>query len=144
MTDRSGPKTFWDSVIDQHIGQSESLQDQLLGDDYRKWERPIQNALLPRKVKRLEKEVEDLKAGHGPALSSREKKIWSVIQTGAKGLQYCRELHNARLKPRRSWKEEGCPSSYPEAYRSSSRWQQRINDEKSKVRRKAEASATSR
>jgi hypothetical protein len=72
-----------------------------------------------------------------PVLTKREEKIWGVIQANSKGAQYCRELHNANLKPRRSWIEQGCPGTYPAAA-NDRKWLQRIQDEKSKVRRKAE------
>jgi len=70
-------------------------------------------------------------------LSERERKISEIIQLGSRGAQYCRELHAANLRPRRSWTHKGCPGTYPGAY-TDPKWRQAINDEKSKVRRKAE------
>jgi hypothetical protein len=71
-------------------------------------------------------------------LTDRELKIWSVIQRGVRGPQYCRELDSARIAPLRSgiWKD--CPRKYASAYREGNPWRHRIQDEKSKVRRKAE------
>jgi hypothetical protein len=70
-------------------------------------------------------------------LTQRERKIWDVISRGPKGLEYCRELHNAGLKPRRSKSWAGCPGTYPAAYQGGNPWRHRIQDEKSKIRRKA-------
>jgi hypothetical protein len=78
------------------------------------------------------------KAGKVAQLSAREKRIWEVIQRGAKGLHYCRELKSAHLRPPRSWVKDGCPSEYPAAYLEGQPWRHRIQDEKTKVRHKAE------
>ena len=71
-------------------------------------------------------------------LTDREKKLWDVIRRGARGLQYCRELDKARIAPLRrgAWKD--CPRKYESAYLQGEPWRHRIQDEKSKVRRKAE------
>jgi hypothetical protein len=71
-------------------------------------------------------------------LDEHEKKVWEVIQRGPVGRLYCRELDAAHIQPRRtkSWKD--CPGTYLEAYDESRYWRQRIQDEKSKIRRKAE------
>jgi hypothetical protein len=73
----------------------------------------------------------------GKPLKKREDKIWEVIRRGATGLQYCRELDNAGVAPLRSgiWKD--CPRKYASAYLDRE-WQHRIQDEKSKITRKAE------
>lgn len=72
-------------------------------------------------------------------LSVREKKIWAVIQRGVIGLQYCRELDSAGIAPLRSGVWKDCPSrKYESAYKEGKPWRHRIQDEKSKVRRKAE------
>lgn len=72
-------------------------------------------------------------------LTDREHKIWEVIQRGAKGLQYCRELDKACIGPPRSGVWKNCPSrKYESAYREGVPWPHRIQDEEYKVRRKAE------
>jgi hypothetical protein len=71
-------------------------------------------------------------------LTAREEKIWRVIQRGVEGAAYCRELHRARVKPRKFWLSEDCPSTYPEAYREGVPWRKRIQDEKSRIKSKAE------
>jgi hypothetical protein len=74
-------------------------------------------------------------------LTDREKKIWEVIQRGAKGLLYCRELDNANITPPRVgvWKDG--PRKYAAAYGLKGHWRHRIEDEKSKIRRKAQKAA---
>jgi hypothetical protein len=71
-------------------------------------------------------------------LTEREDKIWRVIQRGVKGSEYCRELGNAGVAPRKSgiWKD--CPRKYASAYLEGEPWRHRIQDEKSRIRRKAE------
>ena len=71
-------------------------------------------------------------------LTSRERRICTVIRQGARGLQYCRELDRAGVKPRRSGTWRACPGTYPAAYQAGEPWRHRIQDEKSKVRRRAE------
>jgi hypothetical protein len=71
-------------------------------------------------------------------LGDRELRIWAIIQRGARGPGYCRELDSARIAPPRKgiWKD--CPRRYESAYRQGEPWRYRIQDEKSRVRRKAE------
>jgi hypothetical protein len=69
-------------------------------------------------------------------LNKREQKIWEVVQRGLKGAQYCRELHNADVRPRKSWTDRDCPGTYPSAYLEV-RWRQMVQDEKTKISRKA-------
>jgi hypothetical protein len=69
-------------------------------------------------------------------LTPRQRKLFDVAERGVKGPAYCRELQNARLRPCRAWIEQGCPGTYPEAYHDPY-WRQMIQDEKSKVCRKA-------
>ena len=71
-------------------------------------------------------------------LKPREQRIWKVIQQGVKGPIYCRELHNAKLRPPTAWLEAGCPSTYPEAYRQGDPWTKRIQDEKHRIQKRAE------
>jgi hypothetical protein len=71
-------------------------------------------------------------------LTDHEQKLWSVIQRGLKGPTYCREVHNAGARPRKEWISDGCPGTYPGAYLQGQPWTKRIQDEKSKVRHKAE------
>jgi hypothetical protein len=71
-------------------------------------------------------------------LMDRERRIWDVIQRGASGPQYCRELDNAGIAPPRKgiWREG--PRRYEAAYKSGEPWRHWIQNEKYKIRRKAE------
>jgi hypothetical protein len=70
-------------------------------------------------------------------LTQREEKMWDVIRRGARGMQYCRELANAGIGPRRKGAWKDAPRNYPAAYRMGEPWRHRIQDEKSKIRHKA-------
>lgn len=72
-------------------------------------------------------------------LTPREQKILAVIRPGVTGRLYARELDHASLKPRRSWTDRGCPSTYLAAFDDPSdkyHWRQMIQDEKTKIARK--------
>jgi hypothetical protein len=75
-------------------------------------------------------------------LTERDKKILEVIQRGSKGPAYCRELDNAHIGPRREGAWKGAPSTYAAAYRVGEPWRHRIQDEKSKINRKAKLAKT--
>ena len=74
--------------------------------------------------------------GHSWPHGSREK-ILDVIQRGSRGLAYCRELDNANIGPRRLGAWKGAPSTYTAAYQAGKPWPHRIQDEKSKINKKA-------
>jgi hypothetical protein len=74
----------------------------------------------------------------GAHLTMRETKIWEVIKLGSQGSQYCRELDAAGIRPTRKGVWENCPRNYVAAYRESELWRHRIQDEKTKIRRKGE------
>ena len=141
--DNAPRKSFWESVVAESLGQSQSSQPRLTAEeDERVLDKALERALLPRKVKRLEEEIKDLSLRRTSVLTEREKKISAVILSGSKGMQYCRELDAAGIKPRRtgSWKDG--PGTYLGAYKDKY-FRQRVQDEKSKIRRKAELSKTS-
>lgn len=72
-------------------------------------------------------------------LTDRERRIWKVIQRGLKSEQYCRELDNAGIAPPRTGVWKDCPSrKYVSVYREGKPWTHRIQDEKSKIQRKAQ------
>jgi len=75
-------------------------------------------------------------------LTDRERQILDVIQRGSRGLAYCRELDNAHIGPRREGAWKGAPSTYTAAYRVGEPWRHRIQDEKSKINRKAKLAKT--
>lgn len=79
------------------------------------------------------------------ALTDREQKIWEVIQRGVKatpplrGTAYCREVDAAKVSPPRKGIWQDGPRTYVAAYKSGdTRLVHWIQNEKSKVRRKAE------
>jgi hypothetical protein len=119
------------------------------------------NRCLPPALAHLSREVADLKDGlqtrydleiarikrqepqigpsvvTKPKLSERESKIWQVIRRGSTGVQYCREVDRAGIGTRRTGSWKGAPATYEGAYREGEPWRHRIQDEKSKIRRKA-------
>ncbi len=147
----NGPKrSFWESVSGDSLSQLKPPESRLTAEtDDRMWDRALERFLLPRKVKRQEEEIKKLKKQINtpqltptPVLTEHEKKIWAVIQRGSKGQAYCRELENAGVKPRRTGSWKGCPGTYPAAYQEGEPWRHRIQDEKSKTRRKAKLPKT--
>lgn len=91
----------------------------------------------------MEKEVDTLveKLELVVMLTDHEQKIWRVIEQGGellKGEMYCRELHRANVKTCKAWRADGCPSTYPEAYREGRPWRKRIQDEKCRIQKKGE------
>ncbi len=72
-----------------------------------------------------------------PKLDEREKRIWAVIQRGAKGTQYCRELKMAKITPRRIGIWVDCPRDYVEAYLLGELWRKRIEHEKYRIKKNA-------
>lgn len=79
------------------------------------------------------------RAEESPQLSDRENRIWTVICQKARGRQYCRELDNAGVATPRSGVWQEGPRKYVAAYDLKEPWRHRIQDEKSKIRHKAEA-----
>lgn len=64
---------------------------------------------------------------------ARERSISEVIRrTKCRGRKYCMVLDHHDIRPPAKWIEEGCPSTYAEAYNNHS-WRQRIQDEKYRV-----------
>jgi hypothetical protein len=74
-----------------------------------------------------------------PKLTERETKIAAVIHRGSKAIQYCRELENAGIRPRKIGAWKGAPGTYPAAYQAGEPWRHRIQDEKAKIKRKADS-----
>jgi hypothetical protein len=70
-------------------------------------------------------------------LNDREQKIWEVIRAGPRGMQYCRELEKAGIRPRKKGAWTGAPGTYLAAYTEGQQWRQRIQNEKSKIKQKA-------
>jgi hypothetical protein len=70
-------------------------------------------------------------------LTECEENIWTVIQRGSKGRQYCRELDGASIKIRRVGVWKSAPPTYTAAYDAGKLWRHRIEDEKYKIKKKA-------
>jgi len=147
----NGPnRSFWESLIGDALTQIKPSESRLTAEeDARIWDRAVERALLPRKVKRQEEEIKKLKKQiNAPqlkrtaVLTEHEKKLWEVIRRGSKGLAYCRELENAGVKPRRTRSWKGCPGTYPAAYQAGEPWRHRIQDEKSRTLHKAKLHKT--
>ena len=69
-------------------------------------------------------------------LKPREKDILQVIKravkVGYRGMMYCLALETKKIPPPREWTNEGCPTTYPEAYKHA-KWKHRIQDEKCRL-----------
>lgn len=64
------------------------------------------------------------------ALNIREQQILEVLKKGeVHSTVYCHALELKKIPPRQEWIDQGCPMTYPEAYRIP-KWQKRIQDEK--------------
>jgi hypothetical protein len=75
-------------------------------------------------------------------LSDREKNIFTIIDRGARGLMYCRELDKAGVRPVRTGVWKDCARSYEAAYKLGAPWPHRIQDEKYKIAKKATRTRT--
>ena len=102
-----------------------------------------ESAIL-RSLEQLEREGRKVKPGGALRKKSRSKVqlhklgvIFGAIQSGLKAREYCVALDDRRLQPPSQWIEEGCPSTYPQAYLDA-KWRQRIQDEKYKYRKNYE------
>ena len=139
-------RNFYQTIISKVLQDTQPVEIEISAqEEERQWQR----ALLPTKVKGQEEEINKLKEQintpqltRTPVLTEREKNIWEVIRRGSKGLAYCRELENAGVKPRRTGSWKGCPGTYPAAYQLGEPWRHRIQDEKSRTRRKAKLPKT--
>ncbi len=83
-----------------------------------------------------------LTKGRNTVLTRPEKKrreaILHAIQANDKGIKYCKTLDECRLSIPEAWAQDGCPTTYVEAYRNQ-KWRKRIQDEKSRYKRKIDA-----
>jgi hypothetical protein len=63
--------------------------------------------------------------------------IFGTIQLGLKARRYCVALDERQVRLPSQWIEEGCPSTYAQAY-TEVKWRKRIQDEKSRYREEYE------
>jgi len=66
----------------------------------------------------------------------RRKVIFGAIQANDKGLKYCKTLDERNLAIPAEWRQGGCPKTYTDAYKAGQPWQKRIQDEKSRYKKK--------
>ena len=62
-------------------------------------------------------------------LNLREKAIIGVLELNLKGMDYCLALEARKIPPPQDWLDEGCPATYPLAYKKE-KFRKRIPDEK--------------
>jgi hypothetical protein len=78
--------------------------------------------------------------GKAKAISAFEKKrrsvIFGAIQAKAEGPKYCKILYGRKLAIPADWIQDGCPKNYADAYKAGQPWQKRIQDEKSRYKKK--------
>ena len=135
------PVNFWDSISADAVAKTRPAKPELTLEEERSaTDKVFEKFELRGRVAKLE---EKLAKKPRQRLSSRERKIWGVIQRGSKGLTYCRELENAGVRPCRKGVWQDCPAgTYPAVYHLGESWPHRIQDEKSKIKRKAELAKT--
>jgi hypothetical protein len=73
----------------------------------------------------------------------RRRVIFGAIQAGDEGQKYCMTLDERRLKTPAEWIEGGCPNKYADAYKAGQPWRKRIQDEKSRYKKKFDATPAS-
>ena len=119
------------SLSDRGYQLFEEIRD---SDEWLKFSKAIAEADSDKTVPSTETKA----ANKSQPLTEREGKIWAVIQQGNKGRAYSRELDNANIAPRRDGVWKDAPRKYAAAYDLGGPWPHRIEDEKAKIRRKAE------
>jgi hypothetical protein len=67
---------------------------------------------------------------------NRRRIIFSVLLKNVKGLKYCKALDDQKLAIPQEWSQDNCPNTYSGAYRAGQPWRKRIQDEKSRYRKK--------
>jgi hypothetical protein len=86
---------------------------------------PSNSSEKPKRVRRRKKSE----------LPNREKKILEILKKAAtegkllRGAVYCWTLEKSKIPPPQKWIDEGCPTTYPDAYKIA-KWRKRIQDEK--------------
>jgi len=66
----------------------------------------------------------------------RRRVIFAAISMNDEGLKYCKTLDEQKLAIPADWSQKGCPKTYTDAYRTGQPWQKRIQDEKSRYKKK--------
>jgi hypothetical protein len=68
--------------------------------------------------------------------TNRRAVIFGAIQAKDIGLKYCKTLVGQKLAVPEDWIQDGCPKTYTDAYRAGQPWRKRIQDEKSRYKKK--------
>ncbi len=67
----------------------------------------------------------------------REQRIFAAIAKGRRGIEYCLDVKAQHVTTPVSWRSDGCPTEYPEAYaHPNPRWRELIQKEKNRYSRK--------
>jgi hypothetical protein len=71
-------------------------------------------------------------------VEKRELTIFDIIQMHVKGAKYCSALDGRGIMIPEKWRNEGCPTTYAEAYEvdTGPNWRKRIQDEKYRIKRR--------
>jgi hypothetical protein len=67
----------------------------------------------------------------------REQRLFAAIEQGNRGLEYCLDVRAQGVTTRATWRSDGCPPEYPDAYsHRNPRWRELIQKEKNRYTRK--------
>ncbi len=67
----------------------------------------------------------------------REQRLFAAIGQGNRGLEYCLDVRAQGVTTRATWRSDGCPPDYPDAYsHRNPRWRTLIQKEKNRYTRK--------
>jgi hypothetical protein len=116
-------------------GDSSPIQTSL-EDDLRRINRPVK--LSPGSMKRRRRS----KRRRKPKMQStveriREARVCAAIAQGNRGLEYCLDVKAQGVVTRVTWRSDGCPKEYPDAYtHPNRRWRELIQKEKNRYARK--------
>jgi hypothetical protein len=67
----------------------------------------------------------------------REQRLFAAIEQGNRGLEYCMDVKAQGVTTRATWRSDGCPKEYPDAYsHRNPRWRALIQKEKNRHTRK--------
>jgi hypothetical protein len=70
----------------------------------------------------------------------RTRVAFGAIELSLRGAEYCAALDERKMRLPERWKEEGCPSTYTEAYKLD-KWRNRIHNEKYRFQKQYDAAS---
>lgn len=75
-----------------------------------------------------------------PGKEDRDQEMYKIMLKNPRPHACCAAWHKAKFRPRKSWTDKGCPSTFPAALmitaEASVNWNQRIHDLRGKLKRK--------